>query len=185
MAGNRPPNAGIANENFLNSDRCFGKYMIKTPEELQARVTSYFKECDEHQQLVHITPNGDRIYELQPQPYTWTGLALAVGLSGRTALNNYFERDQFYDVLLAARLKIQAQWEGKLQRLGNNNGVMFNLTNNTLKEEQFVNKTIVDQNLGGQPGNPVEVKQNIDDLPEEALEKMKELLNAYTKPGRD
>jgi hypothetical protein len=177
--------AGEVSENFLNSSRNFGRYQIKTAEELEAKVSAYFKECDEHQQLVHITPNGDRIYELQPQPYTWTGLALAVGLSGRNAINNYFERDEFYPVLLAARLKIQAQWESKLQRLGNNNGVMFNLTNNTLKEEQFVNKTIVDQNLGGQPGNPVEVKQNIDDLPEEALEKIKELIDAHTKSGRD
>ena len=95
------------------------------------------------------------------------------------------ERDEFYPILLEARLKIQEQREGKLQRLGNNNGVMFNLTNNTLREEQFVNKAVVDQNLGGQPGNPIEVKQNIDDPPEEALLKMKEVLDEYSNTGRD
>lgn len=171
---------GVANENFLNSDRNFGCYQIENAEILQAKVDAYFTACDEHMSLLMITANGEKLYELQPQPYTWTGLAIAVGLSGRQAINNYAERDEFYPVLLKARLKIQEQWEGKLQRLGNNNGVMFNLTNNTLREEQFVNKTTVDQNVGGQPGNPLKIEHTADDLSEAQLKAIEAILHANT-----
>jgi hypothetical protein len=180
----RPPGAGIANENFLNSDRYLGKYKIATADELQARVDSYFNKCDENR-TIKYTAQGVPYEILDPKPYTWTGLALAVGLSGRSALLKYWHRDEFYPVLLEARLKVQEQWESCLHRLGNNGGAMYNLSNNTLNDEQYVNKTIVDQNLGGQPGNPLEIKQSVDDLPEDVLERMKELLDAHTKSGGD
>lgn len=172
---NKPPNAGIACDNFLNSDRCLGVYKIKTAEELQTRVDAYFESCDNNKEI-RYTAKGQPFEVAAPKPYTWTGLARACGLSGRQALNNYEDRDQFYPILRMARLKVREQWEEGLYRLGNNNGVMFNLTNNISDEDQYVHKTVVDQNIGGQPGNPVELKT--DDLSEEQLKRIEAILNA-------
>ena len=160
MAATKPDNPGN-----------FGYYKIKTPEELQQKVNAYFDECDRHQTraLVGTGPNAEVRTFPDPKPYTWTGLALAIGLAGRKSILNYCERDGYAPILRAARMKIEAQWEEKLQRLGNNNGVMFALTNNTIAENRYVNKTEQDVNLGGQAGNPVEVKHTADDLTEEQL----------------
>jgi hypothetical protein len=176
----KPPGAGIATPQFINSRGSTGIYKIQTPEELQALVDSYFKSCDEHtvRKLVGTGKDAQIMTVPEPEPYTWTGLALAVGLSGRQALINYRGRDEFAPILNTARAKIQAQWESKLQRLGNNNGVQFALTNNTLIEgDEYRSKQ--DINLGGQSDNPVHmIKHSADDLTEEQLRKIREILEA-------
>jgi len=167
---------GVASENFINSSGNFGYYKIKTPEELQAKVNAYFHEQDNHltTALVGTGQNAEIRTFPDPQPYTWTGLALAIGLSGRKAILNYCERDGYAPILRAARMKIEAQWESKLARLGNNNGIIFALTNNTVEENRYVNKTEQDVNMGGQPGNPIEIKT--DHLTEDQLKAIEAIL---------
>lgn len=157
---------------------CFGKFKIETPEKLQTLVDAYFDACDAHMsdQLVGAGANAVVLRVPDPKPYTWTGLALAVGLSGRQAIFKYTQRDGFDEVLLAARMRIQEQWEGKLQRLGNNGGVMFALTNNTIGEEKYESSTKSDVNIGGQVGNPLLVDVTTLGLTEEQLKTLEGVL---------
>ena len=85
--------------------------MYKTPEEMQKAIDEYFRECD---------TNND--------PYTVTGLALALGMS-RQALINYENRDEFVDTIKKAKQRVEAYIEKKMY--GNNvTGLIFNLKNN-------------------------------------------------------
>ena len=151
----------------------FGRHRIRTPEEMQQKVDAYFRACDTNMEtrLVGTGMNAAIMTVPEPKTYTWTGLALAVGLTSRTALLNYYNRDEYHEVLLEAKMRIKDQWEGKLARLGNNSGVIFNLTNSQDAEDTWSNKQ--DLNLGGQPDNPVKVENQ---LSIEQLRKIKEVL---------
>ncbi|MCX7772294.1 MAG: DNA-packaging protein [Clostridia bacterium] len=160
----------------------FGKYKIKTPEELREKIEAYFKACDEHQTKMLLGQGANAKVESvpDPQPYTVTGLALAVGLSSRLSLLGYAERDGFAEVLEEARAKIEAQWESKLSRLGNNNGVMFALMNNS-KFGGWANKSQQDLNVGGQTGNPLQVNSTVETvhkLSEDQLEQIEKILKS-------
>lgn len=184
---NKPPAAGIANENFLKSSRNFGHYKLKTPEELQAKVDAYFSECDNHTKKALVGTGANAVVKRvpDPRPYTWIGLARAVGLEGRQSLLNYVERDGYGEILMKARLKIEQQWEEALHRPANNRGVMFNLTNNTIGANRYKDKQEFD--LGGQKDNPIEVKKEIDykNLPLEALLEIEKIILAAEKENND
>lgn len=158
-----------------------GRYKIQSAEELKNRVDAYFKECDEHMAIAYIDPvSFAKTYKHEPQPYTWTGLALHIGLGGRQSLSNYKGVPEFETILKVARLKIQSQWEGKLQRLGNNSGVMFAIINNPVDEgDAYANTQVL--NVGGQAGNPVEIKSITGELSEEQLKAMEAILEGRNK----
>ena len=62
---------------------------IESPDQLQAVIDAYFKECDNHIiKRQHVTGKGDIIVIETPEPYTMAGLACALGIS-RETLNNY------------------------------------------------------------------------------------------------
>ena len=84
----------------------------KDAKELKEKIDKYFKTCDE-----------------QHRPYTICGLALFLGVHRETILN-YSKREEYADIMSAARLRIETQLEESLYRLGNNSGVIFNLKNN-------------------------------------------------------
>lgn len=162
-----------------DNTRCLGHYKIQTPEELQLRVDAYFDAQDHHETRALV--GTGQFAEIRtfpdPQPYTWIGLARAIGLGGRQSLINYSTRDEFAPILRQARLRIEEQWEAKLQRLGNNNGIVFALTNNTVAEDRYVQKTEQDINLGGQAGNPVQlVAATLDKLSEHDLERIEGIM---------
>lgn len=157
----------------------FGKYKLKNAKALQKKVDAYFIAQDNHvtTALVGTGPNAMVRSFPDPQPYTWTGLARAIGLSGRQAILNYMDRDEFAPILREARMRIEEQWEAKLHRLGNNNGIMFALMNNTSPENgQWDNKVTQTVNMGGQAGNPIEIKHNVDDLTEDQLKAIEAVL---------
>lgn len=150
----------------------FGKYKIKTPEELQAKVDSYFDSCDKHKTstLVGTGANAVIMEVPDPQPYTMAGLALHVGLTSRQALLNYAERDGFDEVLRVARMRIMAHTEAKLHRPGNNNGIIFALSNNFRQDFQ-TEKNI---NVSGGLNNTNTDLTNMP--PEERKKRLEELL---------
>lgn len=84
----------------------------KTKEELQEAIDNYFIMCDE-----------------QKRPYTITGLGLAVGLD-RKQLLEYGEREEFFNTIKEAKLKIHNFAEEHLYCSGIATGVIFNLKNN-------------------------------------------------------
>ena len=84
----------------------------KDAKELQEKINNYFAKCDE-----------------EHRPYTICGLALFLGVHRETILN-YSKREEYADIISAAKLRIETQLEESLYRLGNNSGVIFNLKNN-------------------------------------------------------
>lgn len=105
----------------------------KTAEEMQEKINQYFRECDGYP----ITDrDGNTVFDkygnpaMRSTPYTITGLALALGFTGRQALLGYEAKDAFADTIARAKARVEAFAEGKLFESGIANGAKFALGNN-------------------------------------------------------
>lgn len=83
---------------------------FKSVEELQEKIDAYFAGCDE-----------------ENEPITITGLALALDTS-RETLCNYEEKEDYFDTIKKAKLKVENAYEKRLVRRGNG-GDVFALKN--------------------------------------------------------
>ena len=84
----------------------------KTKEELEEKIDRYFIECDrEH------------------EPYTVTGLALALDVDRKTLIN-YSEKDEFFHTIKKAKGKVENYLEKRLIKDSSATGIIFNLKNN-------------------------------------------------------
>lgn len=93
----------------------------KTKEELQEKIDKYFEECDK---------NND--------PYTVTGLGLALDMS-RQDLINYSNKEEFFDTIKKAKMKVENYLEKRLIKDSSCTGIIFNLKNNyNWKDKQEV-----------------------------------------------
>lgn len=81
-------------------------------EEMQEKIDEYFKQCDEE-------------YE----PYTVTGLGLALNMS-RQDLINYSNKDEFFDTIKKAKARVENYLEKRLITNSSATGIIFNLKNN-------------------------------------------------------
>lgn len=81
-------------------------------EEMQEKIDAYFEECD-----------------VKEDPYTITGLALALDTSRETLLD-YEDKDEFSDTVKKAKLKCENYAEKFLFKGKNVVGSIFNLKNN-------------------------------------------------------
>ena len=86
------------------------KYEAK--EELQEKIDNYFKKCD-----------------LEKEPYTVTGLGLALDMS-RQDLINYSNKEEFFDTIKNAKQKVENYLEKRLINDSSATGIIFNLKNN-------------------------------------------------------
>lgn len=86
------------------------KYTKK--EQMQLKIDEYFKECD-----------------LKHEPYTVTGLALALDMS-RQDLINYSKKSEFFDTIKRAKMKVEVYLEKRLIIDSSTTGIIFNLKNN-------------------------------------------------------
>ena len=106
----------------------------KTPEEMQERIDAYFNSCYGE----YVTdPEGNLMTDkhgfpvmTKPRPLTITGLALALGFSGRQALLNYEDKEEFMDTIKRAKAKVEQYAEERLFDRDGVNGAKFNLSNN-------------------------------------------------------
>jgi len=94
---------------------------------LRAAIDAYFAKCDKTK-----------------EPYTITGLALALKTS-RETLMNYEKREQFFDTIKEAKVKVENYAEKKLFA-GNPAGPIF-----SLKNFGWTDKQQVDHTNDGQP----------------------------------
>ena len=107
----------------------------KNPEEIEALIDAYFKECDgvpytdENGQPL-TTEKGAIIYKTPPKPPTVTGLALALGFTTRQALLNYQGKENFVDTISRAKTVIEEYAERRLFDRDGCNGAKFSLANN-------------------------------------------------------
>lgn len=84
----------------------------KTKEEIQEKIDEYFKRCDD-----------------EHEPYTVTGLALALDIDRRTLLN-YSDKDEFFPTIKKAKLRVENYLEKRLIKDSSTTGIIFNLKNN-------------------------------------------------------
>lgn len=102
----------------------------KSVEELQAKIDAYFTQCAGEPLL---DANGDPVlYKGVPvitgtHPPTVTGLAVALGFSGRQALLNYQAKKQFVDTITRAKARCEEYAEQRLYDRDGANGAQFSL----------------------------------------------------------
>lgn len=106
----------------------------KTVEELQEAIDKYFEECKGKPLVI----DGEQMYNKQGYPIiidrkppTITGLALAIGLSGRGDLLYYqHKKKQFCDTITRAKSRVEMYAEERLYDKEGSAGAQFNLRNN-------------------------------------------------------
>jgi len=104
----------------------------ESPDEMQKAIDAYFERCDRRtRQVVVKEGRNSHVEELaDPEPYTVTGLAMALDLT-RQGLLNYEERPEFVDTIKRAKQRIEANTERRmLDGDGWGPGHIFSLKNN-------------------------------------------------------
>ena len=126
---------------------------FQTVEEMQKKIDEYFESCYSMQFLRDMKGNllldleGQPIQEkIQTEPFTITGLALALGTNRQTLLNyqNVYG-EEFFDSITHAKTKIENYAEKQLYLAKSANGPAFNLKNNY----GWVDKQEIDQRVSG------------------------------------
>ena len=79
---------------------------------MQQKIDKYFNECDKNK-----------------EPYTITGLALALDLD-RKSINNYEKDSEFFPTIKKAKLRVENYLEKRLINDSSATGIIFNLKNN-------------------------------------------------------
>lgn len=107
---------------------------IKSVKAMERAIDAYFASCEGTQRL---DKRGNPVYDKHGQPVivgakppTITGLALALGLSGRKALLDYQGYEEFCDTITRAKARCEAYAEERLYDNGGSNGAKFNLACN-------------------------------------------------------
>lgn len=100
---------------------------FKTPEEMQEKIDEYFDKMEKPK----IAIDGNPYYE----PITITGLALALHTT-RELLCNYEERDEFYDTIKRAKLRVENYAEKMLYLGKSAAGPIFALKNFNWSDKQ-------------------------------------------------
>jgi len=102
---------------------------FKSVEEMQVAIDAYFVKCDERTMEV-VTRKGDVVTINRPEPYTVTGLALALGLC-RQSLLNYEGDTEFVDTIKKAKERVHHDLERRTyDGEGSTAGCIFGLKNN-------------------------------------------------------
>ena len=104
--------------------------LYNSVEELQEKIDKYFMECDK-----------------KKEPYTVTGLGLSLGMS-RQDLINYGNRDEYFDTIKNAKLKVENYLEKRLITDNSTAGIIFNLKNNyNWKDKQEIEAEVTTTNI--------------------------------------
>ena len=93
---------------------------IKSVRQFEERAEAYFREC-----------------EAKEEPVLLTGLILALGLSSRSALDEYAQRPEFLNSVKKAKLRVEMEYEKALHSR-NPSGPIFALKNFGWTDKQDV-----------------------------------------------
>lgn len=99
-------------------------------EDMQAVIDAYFTECEG--KPLQDADGNPVLYKGHPvmvgvKPPTVTGLALALGFTGRQALLDYQAKKQFTDTIARAKARCEAYAEARLYDRDGTNGAQFSL----------------------------------------------------------
>lgn len=130
--------------------------MYKTVDELQKAIDAYFESCEgrplrDDDGHVLTDKHGNPVI-VGEKPPTVTGLALALGFSGRQTLLNYQGRKAFVDTITRAKSRCEAYTEGRLYDRNGSRGAEFSLKYNFRWEDpqlERLEKLRADKNSGG------------------------------------
>lgn len=126
---------------------------FKSAKEMQQAIDNYFESCYSMQYVrdgkgnILFDENEHPLKEkVQVEPFTITGLALALDTNRQGLLNyqNLYE-PEFFDTILRAKAKIENYAEKQLFLAKSANGPAFNLKNNY----GWVDRQEVEQNTSG------------------------------------
>lgn len=103
-------------------------------EEMQDKIDAYFEKCKGHMLKDEdgnpVLDKFGRPIILDAHPPTITGLALALGFSGRQGLLTYQGKKAFTDTVTRAKSKVEQYAEERLFDRDGSNGAKFSLQNN-------------------------------------------------------
>lgn len=106
----------------------------KSVKAMQAAIDAYFKACEGKP---FIGDNGCAVRDkygipiiINAKPPTITGLALALGFTGRQALIDYQARPEFADTVTRAKARCEEYAEARLYDRDGANGAKFSLSCN-------------------------------------------------------
>jgi len=117
---------------------------FKSVKELQTAIDAYFKKCDGRIVEVFDKNSGSVVKLNNPEPYTVSGLAMALDCD-RVTLLNYEKKDkEFFSTIKRAKSKIEYCVERGSLESGKPVGYIFNLKNNF---KQWKDKTESDVNM--------------------------------------
>lgn len=106
----------------------------KSVKAMQTAIDAYFVACEGTPLLdAHGAPAVDKYgvpIILNAHPPTITGLALALGFTGRQALLDYQARPEFTDTVTRAKARCEAYAEARLYDRDGANGAKFSLACN-------------------------------------------------------
>lgn len=106
----------------------------KTVDALQASIDAYFEDCQGKPLLdkdgTAVTDKYGEPVIIGAHPPTVTGLALALGFTGRQALLNYQGRKQFMDTITRAKSRCEEYAESRLFDRDGARGAQFSLEHN-------------------------------------------------------
>ena|SRR3990167_3214127 len=133
--------------------KCGRPLKFETVELLQEKIDEYFHLCDSKTKKIKV---GSEIQEIpDPRPYTITGLALYLDTSRQTLID-YTSKEEFFDTIMRAKLKVENFTEESLWVPKIANGIMFNLKNNY----GWKDKNETDFNIKEMPKPILDVLQN-------------------------
>lgn len=103
----------------------------KTVEEMQTKIDAYFTSCEGTPLLDDegkaVTDKYGEPVIVGAHPPTVTGLALALGFTGRQALLNYQAKPKFVDTITRAKARCEAYAEERLFDRNGTTGAQFSL----------------------------------------------------------
>ena len=112
----------------------------KTVDELQAAIDQYFEDCKGQPLLDDdgnaVTDKHGNPIIVDRKPPTVTGLALALGFTGRKQLLDYQGRSSFCNTITRAKSRCEEYAEGRLFDRDGANGAQFSLKYNFRWDEQ-------------------------------------------------
>jgi len=126
-------------------------------QEMQEKIDAYFAKCDSRIST-RFDKDGEPINTLNPEPYTMSGLAYALDMERQTLLN-YSNKEEYFDTIKKARMKVQIDVERRLMETANQTGAIFNLKNNF----GWVDKQ--ESELSGPGGAPLTISVGFPDAP--------------------
>ena len=99
-------------------------------DELSNIIDEYFDYCDNRIQQVYSAKAEGVIEVMNPAPYTMSGLAVKLGMDRRSLLN-YSKMEQFFPTIKAARDRVEADIEERMNdKQTFTPGLIFNAKNN-------------------------------------------------------